>query len=251
MNLKLILLTCLIASGCASQNARYQVPVPKDHAKESQLQMQAVRHWEILAQDIAKQSITELNKRNLSKSPVSIVKPSDTTKFNSVLNELLITELVNNDIQIKKNQDYKVNLEYNVQVVKFDSTRSNKLNENIAPGAITLLAAGISVWHQANTRWQDWETNTGILATGAATDLFLTDMNKHESTYNIPSVEVIIHSAIVKDGIYLMRRSDIYYVNDPDEELYNAASTLDKSLMDTIREYDKKINNSRKNKGAY
>lgn len=251
MKLKFFILASVFISGCATQNARYQVPVPQDHVKESQLQMQAVRHWEILAEDIAKQSVSELTNKNLNKDAISIIKPSDKTKFNSVLNELLITKLVNHGIQIKKQQDYKVNLEYNVQVVRFDSNRRNTLNGTFAPGMITLLAGGVSVLHLANTRWKDWETNLGILGSGVAVDAFNTNANQHDSNYEIPSVEVIVHSAIVKDGVYLTRRSDIYYVNDPDEELYSSATQTNTTLMDSIREYDQQINERRKGKGAY
>ena len=115
----------------------------------------------------------------------------------------------------------------------------------------TAITTGVIVLHHAATHWSSTGQNAALIASSAGADAFMTDYQRHDSTIDIPKVEVIVNSAIVKDGIYLMRRSDIYYVNDPDEELYNAAATSDKSLMDKIREYDKKINENRKNKGAY
>lgn len=230
----------LIASltACSSYNAKYQVPVPQDQAKSYQLKLQAARHWDLMANDIAKQSMESLAKRKLENTPISIAKQTKQSPFSNALNEFVITRLVNHGATVKKVADDKLVMEYDIQVVRFDENRSNRNDSSYIPGQYTALASNLVVTYDAIKRWKDvnrraWAYGAGI-GWGMVLDIMQMSSRADESTIEIPNVEVIVTSSLVKDGNYIMRRSDVYYVNEPDASLYKGIEKMPSRTLKVV-----------------
>lgn len=218
----MISISALLA-GCASTKSEYQVPVPSNHAKEFQLKLQASRHWDAVAEDAAKQSMDELTQRELRSLPISVIQSGAPSPFSRALHQFLVTRLVNKGANVLREGQGKLALEYDIQVVRFSADRSNRSHPEYVPGTATALTAGVLVLHNAATLWSPATRKAALLAAAATGDVITAiqqDGVEDDSKRGIPKVEVIVNSSIVKDGVYQMRRSDIYYVNDTDQLLY-------------------------------
>lgn len=186
----------LLLAGCATTRLDYHAPVSMHHAKEHQPHLQAVRHWNELAEDIATQSLWEIGKRELDALPIALVAESASSPFAQALYEFIITKLVNHGVKVTHSAKAPLTLTYQVQVVRFHSVDSHSSSLSLAGTANAFTA-------------------------------------------NKVQVEIIVTTSLLLDGNYLMRRSDIYYVNDSDKRLYSQERY---SLIDVLRAYDKERN---------
>lgn len=237
------LLLSMLLSGCASTRTEYQVPVPMHHAKEYQTQLQSVRHWDIIADDVAQQSMQEISKRELGLLPVRVVAESEDSPFGKALHEFLVTRMFNKGINLAQTTAGTLSLQYNVQAVHFMGERSNPSRPYIVPGSVTALTAGVLVFHDAAEHITASLAKANLLTGAVAADLLLAnnEANRNKESHPIPNMEIIVTTSLVMNGSYIMRRSDIYYVNDPDHHLYQAPvarKPAQRTLMDAIREYD-------------
>lgn len=171
--------------------------------------MQAAHHWDVLANDVANQINNELIRKGYIETPVHVryscglpdnCGPGETFPFDEGFNDLLTTQLVNFGVPtMPAKEEAGLDVEYKVQVLYHDATRVQYLR----PGVLTALTAGIMVFRNAPTE---------IIAVAAAaavdTALAMSQVNGH--------YEVIITTSIVDDNRYVVRKSDIYYINDKD-----------------------------------
>ncbi len=184
-------------------------PQPETYPFTVQQKMQAAHHWEVLANDVANRINNELIRRGYLETPVYVSHscgddtdcgPDGGFPFDEAFNDLLTTQLVGFGVPTQAENDGSgLVVNYKVQVVFH---RDPPLQWP-RPGVITSLAAGIIVLRNAPDE---------ILALAAAAT---TDILRATSTVN-GHYEVIISTSIVDNNLYLMRTSDIYYINDPD-----------------------------------
>ena len=196
------LLFCL-AAGCT------RIPQPQGFHYSDQRKMQAAHHWNVLANDVANRINTELIRQNYLNSPVYVrhscgkpnaCAPGETFAFDEGFNDLLTTQLVNFGVNTQKTPDGAVlTVEYKVQVVFHSDNRVQWPQ----PGMLTALTTGIMVLRDAPSE---------IIAIAAAAAI---DALRSTSVVN-GHYEVIITTSIVDRNRYVMRTSDIYYINDAD-----------------------------------
>jgi len=206
----LLCLGSLLAVGCS------RIPQPTSYSFSTQQKMQAAYHWEVLANDVANQINSELVSRGLLDTPVyvrhSCDRPADcgeggTFAFDEGFNDLLTTQLVNFGVptKVRKDKDGLV-VEYKIQVVYHQANRYQWPQ----PGVLTALTTGIMVFRNA-----PWEI-AAIAGAAGADALWSTEVtNGH--------YEVIITTSMANNNLYLMRKSDIYYINDVDFWHYQPA----------------------------
>jgi hypothetical protein len=133
---------------------------------------------------------------------------NETFPFDEGFNDLLTTQLVNFGIPtVTAPEHASLTVEYKVQAVYHPS--EYRKWDWPKPGVLTALAAGIVVFENA-----PWE----IIAAATAVDVFRT--NYQASGH----YEVIITTSIVDKKRYVMRFSDIYYINNADYWHYRQAS---------------------------
>lgn len=225
--IELFFLSMLI--GCSSMNAKYQVPIPKDHAKAEQKLLQSSKHWDIIAEDVAIQSIDALNNKGLLKMPMTLKSHGNPSIFHQSLNNFITTHLVNKGAVISAHPEInkifdKIQIEHDIQVVKFKSERTNRRKSDYLPGQYTVQSLGLVTLYNAVTRWSSDSLKAGFIGIGVARDAIANSERNDDSLLEIPNVEVIVHSSIIKDGTYIMRKSNVYYFNEPDKSLYNQIS---------------------------
>ncbi len=207
MNKWFIPLLILIISCCFAGCIRIPQPVGYGYSKQSK--MQAAHHWEILANDVANDINRELIARGYLVDPLYVrhscglpdsCGAGETFPFDEGFNDLLVSELVGFGvpIQVAQEEDAMI-VDYKVQVLYHNATRYQWPQ----PGVITALAAGIVVFKDAPSELIN-------LAIAGATDLARTTsvVNGH--------YEVIITTSISDNNKYIMRSSNIYYINDED-----------------------------------
>ena len=126
--------------------------------------------------------------------------PDETFPFDESFNDLLTTQLVNFGVPTLAEDDQSgLVVEYKLQVLYHRDTHYQWPR----PGVLTALTAGIVVFRNAPAEI------AAVVAAAAIDGLWATSViNGH--------YEVLISTSIVKDNIFLMRKSDIYYINDPD-----------------------------------
>lgn len=215
-------LCMLFINGCT------RIPQPSGYKFTEQQKMQALHHWDILANDVANQINTTLIEQGYLTSPVYVQHscgqpdpcgPGETFPFDEGFNDLLTTQLVHFGVptSAEKRADALV-VDYKVQVVYHQTHRFQWAR----PGLLTALASGVVVLHDA-----PWQIAT--MAGAAAADALLTTsvLSGH--------YEVIITTSIVDNNLYLMRTSNIYYINDPDFWQYQQSTPADELELTSAR----------------
>ncbi|MDX9841635.1 MAG: hypothetical protein RBS95_09270 [Desulfobulbus sp.] len=202
----LVTVLCL-ASGCV------RMPQPQGFPYSNQPKMQAAHHWNVLANDVANRINNELIRRNYLDSALHVrhsctkpdgCGPGSASPFDEGFNDLLTTQLVHFGIDTRAAADgASLIVDYKVQVVHHRAGRSQWPQ----PGVLTALATGVTVLRDA-----PWELIT--IASAAAVDTLraTSALNEHD--------EVIITTSIMDGDRYLLRTSDIYYINDADSWQY-------------------------------
>lgn len=221
----MISISALLA-GCSASVPEYKVPVPDERPKEKQRELEAVKHWDVLAEDAAAQIHQEIIQRNLLGTTVNIKPAAALSPFSKGLHELLTTRLVNKGLNVVKDGSGKLDVDYSVNVVRFYADRKNRSESYYIPGSLTALAAGILVAHNASTLWSASGQKAAFLGLAGVGDAFesVTGPSHHESWRDVPNLEVIVNTSLMLNNSYLARRSDIYYVNNPDSHQFNSRS---------------------------
>jgi len=182
----------------------------------TQKKMQAARHWEVLAKDLAGQVKHCIKKsEDLSSFPVYVV-PQKGSTFGEIFHELLMSELMDRGIAVTRNETNALKMEYSTQVLTHGTRTYQKF-----PLKFTALAAGVAVARNIDNIINELDKMKAGevlgLGTGAGvlSDLALSHYGG-EPSHN----EVIITSALSRGDILLIHQSDIYYINDPDAGHY-------------------------------
>jgi hypothetical protein len=198
-----LLFVALLATGCASE-----VPIPTTYPATSQQKIKSAHHWNVIAKDAAQQAAASLGKNNLSSTPVAVTMLQPDTTFGVGFRNFLITHLVDlNQPVAQKGADVEVQFE--TQVVRHASDRAATV-----PGELTALTAGIMVVRQAALNWGGNAQAGGALALAG-----LADWGMGYST-RVSRTEVIVTTSVTRNGQFLMRKTDVYYLEDVDGSLY-------------------------------
>ncbi|HDQ41698.1 MAG TPA: hypothetical protein ENN39_11820 [Desulfonatronum sp.] len=186
-----------------------QVPVPTAYPLATQQKMQAMGHWEVLAEDIARKVHEVLEKRVVERQFPVYVAPSGSTPFAKSFHTLLITRLVGKNIIVSNTFEDALILSFDLDMIRHADriTRTGRgLYKALAPDVYLYLQPHGFIDLDAQSAWE----NELILQAA--------EMNVDAGvyTYFLPRVEVMITSTLLYGDTYLMRDSSIYYINDAD-----------------------------------
>lgn len=198
-----LLLVALLATGCASE-----VPIPKTFPLSTQQKLKSGHHWDVIARDTAQQAAASLARQSLNAVPVAVTTTQPDAPFQQGFRGFLITHLVGQNQAVTQKQA-DVEVQFEAQIVRHPSERTATI-----PGELTTLVAGIMVVRNAALTW-----GNGAQAAGALGLAGLVDWGKGHAT-NLSNTEVIVTTSITRDGRYLMRKSDVYYIDDEDGSLF-------------------------------
>lgn len=178
-----------------------QVPKPSAHVMSYQKKMQAAQHWQVLAQDVASQ----VNQDYASIAGSGIYVEPQSGVFGKAFTSLLKTELIQAGVPLSESAQNAVLLAFDVQLVRHKAEWPDR-RDRTQPGLWTAVATGIRVARNV--------TENMIIPAGVALDLWAGTWT------TLPEHEVLITTSLEKDGNCVMRRADLYYVNDRDSGQY-------------------------------
>ncbi len=216
MNTKLGLLAIVVlaGSGCSSQT---QVPLAASFPQSQQKIVKAAQHWQTIANDTASQAAGKMQQQSFGEI-LRVAPSASNSAFNLAFREFLTTSLVNQGVAVTTGDFAPAEIKVETQVVRQNSTRYAQ-----APGKFTLLTAGL--WVVRNMVADDWSGGAiagTLLGAAVATDV-LNAMDKNPIGHPPTHTELIVTTSVTHKGQYIMRRSDVYYIEDKDGSLYRQA----------------------------
>lgn len=206
----------ILASGCATQiNSSAPLPVRFNNGQAvEQHKIQALSHWQIIADDMARSAAKDLNGK-----VVVVDQSQNDTVFGKTFNSLLTTSLVQNGA--------KVDMKYGSTLVSVESIQVRFKGDRGADapaGAYTALAAGLVVLRNAVEHWSPAGVAAGLVATGVAADVANSQNGKYAG--RIPQTEIVITVTATEGGRIVFRKSNVYYTDEVDANLYQKSNTL-------------------------
>ena len=172
-------------SGCA------EAPIPGASNFNPQPQQYKVRsagHWDLMASDVAMETLATLEHNGLSsKTPMHVALPPNPSPFDTAFHQLLVTKLVQNGASVYEKPGQQLELSYDAQVV-----RHNVQNLGV----------------DAEGRRVEVARSGGF---GAALG---SDYNANGYASGPAYSEVVLTSGVKRDGQFVARKSDVYYVDN-------------------------------------
>lgn len=203
-----------------------RVPYSTTFPFQSQRKMQAAKHWEVLAEDVAGQVKKCIAARkDLKVKPVYVVSRGE-TPFEEIFHDILISKLVSGGVLVSKKEKDTLRMDYGVKLLEHSRRDYSKF-----PLTFTALGAGIMVAREVS----DWVLeDLLIFGTGAG---LLADLGMSRYAGPPSHKEAVITTSLSYDDYYFMHQTDIYYINDPDAGHYvssTASQTIDEVEVDTL-----------------
>lgn len=194
--------TLVSLSGCKTA----QVPYTESFPASTQKVARATSHWDILADDVATQTVTAIGTNKM----IYVATPNEQTDFNRAFHNLLITRMVNKGVSVSTERSSSVEVQYETQVVTHNSER-----RAYKPGTITALAAGLMVAYNVHSWTRPSDSGVALLgAAGAADIIASTDAGNPTKT------ELMVTTSATEGGRYILRKTDIYYLEPEDVSLF-------------------------------
>lgn len=220
MNTKIVAGAIVIASlsGCAA-TPNSQVPLASTYELTYQQKMQAAHHWDVLAEDVASRLKSHFRNASVLNRAINVV-PNSNSPFEKGFEDLLITQMVDQGLNIHANDNEQLKLRFHTQIV----SHNDRGYIRPAPGTHTGLALiATGVWAAVNiasnsTAAKDALIASGVIGTGLAMDATAGDISA------VTNKEVIISVSLMDGDKYLMRKTGIYYINEPDDSQYEKTS---------------------------
>jgi len=200
--------TCLIGFGMAIIGgcSTSPIPVSENFPLTVQPKVRSAGHWNILSKDIVSQTLQTLNKID-AVSGLHVKNPVNASAFDKSFKEFLITELVKSGRVVKQDPNNNLlEVSYQAQIVKHRGDRPWHI-----PGGLTMLTTGMYALYGIGAE----TAGLALLGVAGAADT-LQSINSGGPTHT----EMILTTTVTKDGQYMSRKTDIYYVEDIDSDLF-------------------------------
>lgn len=207
-----VALACLALTGCGSA----PIPVASNFDYTVQHKVRSAGHWNLMADDVVRQTLVTLEKSGVSKdTPVYVQLPEQSSAFDRGFREFVLTKLVQNGMTVVKHAEAgQLQLSYATQVVVHKSQRPHFI-----PGQFTMLAGGLMAAYGLRSAHLDSQLLVGLGLAGAAD--FANSINSGGPTHT----EVILTTSALRAGQFIARKTDVYYLEDVDAPLFLSAQT--------------------------
>lgn len=208
--------------GCSTLNS--ETPLATNFTTTNQLKLQSGAHWSVIANDVADRI---KGNKNLNGATLSVLLPTPDSDFSKAFRNQLISALVNKGLPVSKISDNKGSVvEIEAQLVKFSPNRYQ--NRHFV--SATAIAAGI--WGiQGLDLANNGNAIAGALAATAAID-WNQWANQEFAHGRTPQYELILTTSVSKGAMFVSRTTDVYYIADPDNHLYDRRTSTIKVTGD-------------------
>ncbi|MFZ1609138.1 hypothetical protein [Candidatus Aalborgicola defluviihabitans] len=193
-----------VLAGCASS----PIPVSANFPLTVEPKVRSAGHWGQVSNDVAKQTLESLSKLGVSGN-LYVALPANPTAFDRAFNNFLITDLVKAGRVVQQSPDQALEVSYETQVVRHNSPRPNFL-----PGRFTMITAGLYAAYGLGLNPNVGDKMAGGLAAAVGADYIAS-----ESSGGPTATELILTTTIASGGRYLVRKTDVYYVEEADTTL--------------------------------
>ena len=191
-------------AGCASS----PIPVSANFPLTVEPKVRSAGHWGQVSNDVAKLTLESLSKLGVSGN-LYVALPANPTAFDRAFNNFLITDLVKAGRVVQQSPDQALEVSYETQVVRHNSPRPNFL-----PGRFTMITAGLYAAYGLGLNPNVGDKMAGGLAAAVGADYIAS-----ESSGGPTATELILTTTIATGGRYLVRKTDVYYVEEADTTL--------------------------------
>jgi hypothetical protein len=220
--------TCLGLTGCASQYA--DRPAPTRFAREEQgelLKLQAVRHWQLIADHFAGQLADNLNGR-LNGRALYVPRPEGEQAFVGGFRKLLTASLVNKGVPVAASESGALVADLSYDIYRFNR---ESLADTYYRGEATMLAAGLWAFGGAMRGITHANPAPGVAAGAALVTAaaglegfgWLVDEGLGKGRYASgpePKSEILLIVSVADGNRIVSVQSNIYYATDEDPGLY-------------------------------
>lgn len=189
--------------GCASS----PIPVSANFPITVEPKVRSAGHWALLSQDVVKQTLESLGKLGVSGN-LYVALPANATSFDRAFQNFLITDLVKSGRVVQQYPDKALEVSYQTQVVRHNSPRPH-----FVPGRFTMITAGLYAAYGLGLA-PVGDKMAGGLAYAAGADYIASEYSGGPT-----HTELILTTTIAQGGRYLVRKTDIYYVEEADTTL--------------------------------
>ena len=193
----------LLLVGCASS----PIPVSANFPITVEPKVRSAGHWALLSNDVVKQTLDSLGKVGVSGN-LYVALPPNATAFDRAFQNFLITDLVKSGRVVQQYPDKALEVSYQTQVVRHNSPRPH-----FVPGRFTMITAGLYAAYGLGLA-PVGDKMAGGLAYAAGADYIASEYSGGPT-----HTELILTTTIAQGGRYLVRKTDIYYVEEADTTL--------------------------------
>jgi hypothetical protein len=172
----------------------------------------SAEHWNVIAGDVATQTAALKDKPELQGKPLFVSPSGDNSVFSRGFQTMLISKLVNGGFSVATTPENAIEVKYEAQVVRHLAGQGA-----YQPGSVAALAGGILVAREisvSNASSSGKALGTAALVAGA--DLLVARAQLHAAT----NTEVIITTSLIDKSRFLMRKTDVYYVEDAEGSMF-------------------------------
>lgn len=211
-------IAAIFLAGCTTQYS--EVPRPTSFSVLKQKKLQAGAHWDVIANDVAEQLKNSIGKDEI----LFIARPQQDTEFTKAFYNQFLSALVNKGVRVSKSGDTRaLIIDLETQLVKFSPNR----HQDARFVSSTAIAAGLMAVNGLNMS-DTANAAVGTLGITAALD-WNRWIEREYSHGDTPQYELIITTSATNSVQYIARRTDVYYISDPDNRIYTPIP-LDKTI---------------------
>lgn len=196
-----------VLTGCA---ATAPIPLAENFELTVQPKVRSAGHWELLSHDVVAQTLATLGQAGVApQAQLHVALPANPSTFDRAFREFLITKLVQGGAPVFQSAGQTLQVTYDTQVVRHNSERPHFI-----PGRFTMLAAGLMAAYGLRDVHLDAQLLAGLGLAGAVDYAASVDSGGPTHT------ELILTTTVTRDGQYIARKTDVYYLQNADTPLF-------------------------------
>ena len=200
-----------LVSGCAT---KAPIPLAENFELTVQPKVRSAGHWELLSRDVVAQTLGTLEKSGIApNTPLHVALPANPSAFDLAFRDFLITQLVQSGARVQQMPGQALDVTYNTQLVRHNSARPQFI-----PGQFTMLAGGLMAAYGLRHQYIDAQL-LGALGLTVAAD-YGASINSGGPT----NTEMILTTTVTRGGQYVVRKTDVYYLENADTPLFMRSS---------------------------
>lgn len=199
------LLACVLA-GTTFASIAGELPHATNFASSDQQKAASVRHWQIIANDLASSTVPALG--SAGARGVYLAPSENSSVFDQQLRTFLVDALHDAGLRVFTAPR---NGALELRVSEMTATHAGPV-DTTPTFFTTALAAGVLV--ARNIAISDWQA--GLVATALGVDTARTALKAPTRT------ELAITLSVADQGEYLLRKSNVYYISVADASIYSS-----------------------------